>query len=519
MNFERRSPILNHLRRIIAPIHIAQTSDGTLLQRYVTGHDEEAFAALVKRHSAMVMSVCLRVLEDVHSAEDAFQATFLVLVRKARSIAYPDCLGPWLYGVAYRTALRARSVAANRRRHERRVVFAQRANSELEVEFRDLKSILDEEIQRLPRKYRAPIIVCYFEGKTKEEAARVLGLPVGTVSSRLARAREKLRIRLTRRGLAISLGLLSCTLSQTALAGTASSSLVEATVQAGLALAAGKSLATGIISIKAVSLAEGIVKSMFLSKLKTVSVILLGATLVGSGVGVVSYRAVVAQEKKADPSQEERLRQEIGRLRNELDRLERELERLRPERAYVKVAAQREGVIVFVSTEIKEGENVPPDQRILVSVGKEIKQYRRLKIGEHVEPGQLLARVDDRLARDETTIKENKLLAVKADLVVSEKTREEAKARYETQKQLYGHKATSVEELRGAELALDKYTGEVMSKQAAVSVAVSELKLTQTVVEMHNIRSPTRGVIKGILKHPGEGVNSREAVFLIQPEE
>jgi multidrug resistance efflux pump len=195
------------------------------------------------------------------------------------------------------------------------------------------------------------------------------------------------------------------------------------------------------------------------------------------------------------------------------------LERLRPERAYVKVAAQREGVIVFVSTEIKEGENVPPDQRILVSVGKEIKQYRRLKIGEHVEPGQLLARVDDRLARDETTIKENKLLAVKADLVVSEKTREEAKARYETQKQLYGHKATSVEELRGAELALDKYTGEVMSKQAAVSVAVSELKLTQTVVEMHNIRSPTRGVIKGILKHPGEGVNSREAVFLIQPEE
>ena len=131
----------------------------------------------------------------------------------------------------------------------------------------------------------------------------------------------------------------------------------------------------------------------------------------------------------------------------------------------------------------------------------------------------MLGRVDDRLARDEMTIKQQKLSAAKADLVVSDKTRGEAKARLATQEDLFKRGGTSIEELRGAKLTLDRFTGEVVSKQAAVAVAEAELNMTRTVVEMHNIRSPTRGVIKGILKHPGEGVMSLEAVFLIHPEE
>ena len=118
------SPVLRYIRKIAAPKHIGQIPDGDLLHRFVTVHDEEAFAALVKRHSAMVMGVCRRVLNDDHTAEDVFQATFLVLVRKARSIAKPECLGSWLYGVAYRTALRARCDAAKRRFHEHQLFLS-----------------------------------------------------------------------------------------------------------------------------------------------------------------------------------------------------------------------------------------------------------------------------------------------------------------------------------------------------------------------------------------------------------
>jgi RNA polymerase sigma factor (sigma-70 family) len=505
------SPVLRYLRRISAPTS-SQIPDRVLLDRFVLTQDEEAFAALVKRHAGMVMAVCRRALIDVHSAEDAFQATFLVLVQKARAIAKPDCLGSWLYGVAYRTALQARSAAATRRRHEHRAATIQAVESNPEVMWRDLRPILDEEIHRLPSSYQEPIILCYFEGKTKEEAAQLLDLPVGTVSSRLARARAKLRSRLTRRGLTLSLGLLTCTLEQKVGASIICTPLVDTTIKAGLALAAVKSVTTGIVSLKAASLAEGVVKSMFLSKLKTAAAIFLGVTLLGSGVGVVSYRAAVAQEKNSEPVQEEKLRQEIARLKNELDRLERELERLKPERAYVEVAASREGIVTMIGTEIKEGENVPADQRIS-------KQYRRLKVGDRVERGQLLGQIDDRLARDEMETKKNKVMVAKAELVVSEKTLAEAKERLKTQADLIKTRVASLEEYRGAQLAVDKYVGEVASKKAAIAVAKAELNQIETVVEMHNIRSPTRGIIKGILKHPGEGVRILETVFLIQPEE
>ena len=141
-------PVLRYLRRIAAPNHVSQTPDRVLLERFVRTRDEEAFAILVKRHAAMVMAVCRRVLNDVHAAEDVFQATFLVLVRKARSITQPDCLGPWLYGVAYRIALQARGAAAKRRLHEQRAALIQAAQSDAEIVWSDLRPILDEEIHR-----------------------------------------------------------------------------------------------------------------------------------------------------------------------------------------------------------------------------------------------------------------------------------------------------------------------------------------------------------------------------------
>ena len=249
------------------------------------------------------------------------------------------------------------------------------------------------------------------------------------------------------------------------------------------------------------------VKSMFLFKLKMAAVGLTAALVVGSGAGVVTYHTAAAHEQKADQSVEDRLRDEIARLKKELVRAEKEIAKLKQERTYVKVAAQREGVMGFVGTLLKD------------SMGNETNKVRPLKVGDHIELNQLLARIDDRLARDEMAIKEKKLAATESDLVISEKTRDEAKARYDIQVYLYNRKSTSTEEVRAAKLAWDKYLSEVETKKAAIQVAKAELDQARTVVEMHNIRSPVRGVIKSIPKHPGEAVKSLETVFVIQPDE
>jgi RNA polymerase sigma factor (sigma-70 family) len=174
-------------------------SDGQLLELFVRWHDEAAFAALVRRHGPMVLSVCRRVLRHTQDAEDAFQATFLVLAKKADRLRQPNLLANWLYGVAYRTALHARQRAAHRSAQEREAASMSNPESSPDVDSQELRRVLDEELSRLPEKYRAPLVLCYLEGKTNEEAARVLGWPSGSMSHRLARGRELLRERLVPR--------------------------------------------------------------------------------------------------------------------------------------------------------------------------------------------------------------------------------------------------------------------------------------------------------------------------------
>src|SRR5215467_2958000 len=160
------SKVLEHLHQILAPPG-GDLTDGQLLARFVTARDEAAFAALVRRHGPMVLGVCRRLLHDAHEAEDAFQATFLVLVHKARSIGRPESLGPWLHGVAYRTAARARQ-AARRRAREREAAAMPDGDPAVEVGWRDLRQVLDEELGRLAHKYRAALVLFYLEGKSTE---------------------------------------------------------------------------------------------------------------------------------------------------------------------------------------------------------------------------------------------------------------------------------------------------------------------------------------------------------------
>jgi RNA polymerase sigma factor (sigma-70 family) len=290
--------LIRFLRSIAAPRGGGDATDGQLLHRFATGHDEAAFTALLQRHGPMVMGVCQRVLRHRHDAEDAFQAAFLVLVRKAGSIASPELLGNWLYGVAYRTALRAK---AERHAHERLVLDVPAEESTPDVVWADLRPVLDEEVNRLPDKYRVPFVLCYLGGRTNEEAAQALGYPKGTVLSRLAWARARLRSRLTRRGLALSAGLFATALAHHATSAAVPPALAGPTVQAAMLLAAGKATA----SVRVAALTEGVLKAMSPAKSRIATVVLLALGMVGAGTVMLAYGSrAAAPPPKAGPQRE-----------------------------------------------------------------------------------------------------------------------------------------------------------------------------------------------------------------------
>jgi RNA polymerase sigma factor (sigma-70 family) len=291
--------LLQHLRRIVGP-QWGGLTDAHLLERFVDEQDEAAFEVLVWRHGPMVLSVCRRILRHEQDAEDAFQATFLTFVRKAHSIGKRQAVAAWLYKVAYRIALEAKALASRRRTHEKQETGMLEATAKQPAPestvWGDLRTVLDEEVNRLPEKYRTPLILCYFQGKTYEEAARELGCPKGTVSIRLMRARELLRPRLARRGLALSGGMLAAVLSENATAVAISQSLADGTIQAARLFAAGK--VAGVLSGQVVALAEGVLKTMFMTKLKIVGAVLLAVGVAGSVAGVLTYSGVAGEQKE-----------------------------------------------------------------------------------------------------------------------------------------------------------------------------------------------------------------------------
>jgi RNA polymerase sigma factor (sigma-70 family) len=272
-------------------------TDRLLLERFLTAGEEAAFEALVRRHGPMVLGVCRRVLDHLQDAEDAFQATFLVLVRKARSIVKRDTVGNWLYGVAYRTAHKARTAAARRRRKETQMSRPEALPTET---WNEVRPVLDEELSRLPDKYRGPIVLCDLEGSTRKEAAQRLGCPEGTVSGRLARGRELLAKRLARRGLALSGGALAAVLGSDAATACVPAPLVGQTVRAAASVASGNA-AAGAVSTTVAALTEGVLQAMFLSKVKTASAVVLALALLGAGVALYLTDAPPAPAAQAPP--------------------------------------------------------------------------------------------------------------------------------------------------------------------------------------------------------------------------
>jgi len=273
---------------------VAGMSDGQLLERFAAQSDSDgqiAFEAIVRRHGPMVLEVCLRVLGDYHAAEDTFQATFMVLALRARAIHKQESLGPWLHGVAARIARRA-LVPGLRRKGEPMPKCGLVDREARDPAFADLRAVLDEEVGRLPDKYRLPVILCYMEGQTQEEAARTLGWTKGTVSGRLARAKDLLRHRLVRRGLAPSAGLLVASLtSQAARAGLLASLMVP-TVRAATAASLGGA-ETGMVTGQVASLVREALKVMLLGRIGRAAALVL---LLGLGAAAVATPMLVPGE-------------------------------------------------------------------------------------------------------------------------------------------------------------------------------------------------------------------------------
>jgi RNA polymerase sigma factor (sigma-70 family) len=279
------SEVIQHLRRAVLLRDGAGLTDGQLLEDYISRRDESALAALVQRHGPMVWGVCCRVLGNYHDAEDAFQATFLVLVRKATSIGSRDLLANWLYRVARQTAWNARATAARRRARERQVTEIPESEVVPQEVWHDLQPLLDQELSRLPDKYRIPLVLCDLEGKSRKEAAQQLGCPEGTVAGRVARARVMLAKRLARHGVVLSGGGLAAVLSQSVASAGMPTSVVSATIKAATVFTAGQMAATGVISVKVAALTEGVLKTMLLNKVKGVLVALALVVAVLAGVG------------------------------------------------------------------------------------------------------------------------------------------------------------------------------------------------------------------------------------------
>jgi RNA polymerase sigma factor (sigma-70 family) len=276
--------VLQQFRTMAQAKAYEETSDRRLLELFLDRREEAAFVALLKRHGPMVLQVCRRTQGNEQDAEDIFQATFLLLACKASSIRKRDSLASWLHGVAHRLTLDAMCLNHRRQARERRAAEMRKTSAVTDQAWQELQGTLDQALRQVPEKYRTPLVLCYLEGRTQEEAARRLGCPLGTVRSRLARGRDRLKTVLERQGVGLSSAALAGTLAQSDASATVPPLLLMATARAAWSYRAGKA-ATAVVSARAAALLERGVKAMLTVKLKVMTVVILATGALGLGAG------------------------------------------------------------------------------------------------------------------------------------------------------------------------------------------------------------------------------------------
>lgn len=309
--------VIHHLQRSSSSATAPPLSDAALLERFVQFRDEAAFEEIMRRHGPMVLGVCRRVLGDVlsHDVEDAFQSTFLVLVKKAASVRPREMVGNWLYGVASLTAMKARALAARRILKEKNAM--PRLSTMTDPLWQDVQPVLDEELRRLPDKYRAALVFCDLEGQSRRDAAARLKLPEGTLSSRLTVARRMLAKRLERRGITLSVAVLAGLISQNLATAAVPSAFTASTMKAVSALTLGNG--AGVISTNVATLTKGVLGAMFIAKIKVAMILVVGmGILVGSVSLVASWQNSAADSAVAQSDPIEPQVQQPGNLQAEM---------------------------------------------------------------------------------------------------------------------------------------------------------------------------------------------------------
>jgi RNA polymerase sigma factor (sigma-70 family) len=521
--------VFRRLRRLTDPGG-SGLGDAELLRRYAGARDEAAFELLLWRHGPMVLGVCRRLLRRSQDAEDAFQATFLTLVRKAGSVRNGEAVGAWLYRVAYRIALRARTAVAPCGPLEAEPEAAPQGD---DVSWREVGPVLDEEVRRLPARYRDAVVLCYLEGRGQAEAARELGCARATVAVRLLRARKLLQKRLSRRGVSVAGAIL--------LAAAPAPAAPAALVTRTLRMAAG-----GAVASRVSSLTDGVLRSMALTRLKaTAAVLLLSAGLLAGGTALFSRAGPPAEAPPAEPARPE------SPAANPPERTPR----------LVRIPALRDGLVTFVGTEVAPGEKVPEDRRFSgtvaylivpvpdgevvradqvvagpggarwrrlredevpepgrVAVHRAKKEYRRLEPGDRVKAGQAVALIEPTLAVTDLLVKAAGLEAGESERRASVKTKEEAERRVtameESMRRVPG--SVSKDDYEGAKLTARRYFEEEIAKKAGVAKAQQELIRAMTSVDMHELHTPVSGVVKTVDRERGDVVKVLETVLTVE---
>jgi RNA polymerase sigma factor (sigma-70 family) len=485
MGNKELSPVVRHIRRLAGVPHEVGVTDRHLLDRYLKQRDIAALEVIVSRYAPLVLGLCRKILGNSPEADDAFQATFLVLFRKAGSIRRQDTLAPWLYGVAYRVAARARAIRSKQRVREKPLGERDWASTTGDPLLSEVGALIHEEINRLPDKYRKLVVLCYLMGKKREEAAQLLGWSQTTVKGRLERARTRLRRRLVRRGIEPTTVALTAALDLAAPA--VPSDLIDATVRAALSVAA-RGMAASAVSGTVASLAEGVLRSMIFAKVRVIALVLLVLGTVSAGGAAWGFRLRAEEPPKISDNDTQ---------------------------------AQIEQTPKVVARDDDEAEHIAEvpslHNSILLYLGAGPNQ--RLRKGDKVQVGQVLAKLDDRLARADLLIKEAKVLAAKADLEATRKTAAEAEKRYQTQLRLRKAAQTAEEDVGSAKLTMERYVQEAVSKEQAVRVAELELEQAKIIMDTYTVTSRVKGVITKIYKRPGEAVKAFEPIMQIRVEE
>jgi RNA polymerase sigma factor (sigma-70 family) len=283
--------IRQQFEQMLGPETTASLSDRQLLERFARQRDEAAFAVLLHRHGRLVQGVCRRVLRGADEADDVFQATFLVLARRAGASGWSDSVGSWLYGVALQLALNARRAAGRRRQLAERFAERQRRERPPERDLSEVCAVLDEQVLRLPERYRTPVVLCYLEGRTRDEAARQLGWSLRTLERRLERSRKLLQARLAAGGVTLSAALLSVDLTRTGASAAVAASLLNTTTCSARQFVDRTPPIGGAMPGKAAALAEGVLRTMVRAKIKLAAVAVAGAMLLTAGAGLLARSA------------------------------------------------------------------------------------------------------------------------------------------------------------------------------------------------------------------------------------